>query len=75
MNCDWSQWGAWSECDATSGTCQKSRKRTKIQEAKNGGQVCSGSDTEQSSCNEGDCAQEEPKQMGKTISLSLKYIA
>ena len=66
MNCDWSQWGTWSECDATSGTCQKARKRSKIQ---NGGLVCSGSDTEESSCNEGECAHEEPKQMGKTITL------
>uniref|UniRef100_A0A1B0D6F1 Spondin-like TSP1 domain-containing protein n=1 Tax=Phlebotomus papatasi TaxID=29031 RepID=A0A1B0D6F1_PHLPP len=40
LDCLVSEWGSWSECDATCGTGMMSRNRTVVRPAQNGGKHC-----------------------------------
>ena len=41
VDCQWSDWNSWSSCSEKCGG-QKSRNRTKLQIAQNGGKECIG---------------------------------
>ena len=55
VNCIWSQWEEWSTCTKPCGFGSKSRNRTILVEASNGGVDCSGPTEMAISCNEGEC--------------------
>ena len=40
VDCQWQEWGAWSQCSSTCGNGQRSSLRIVKQEAKNGGEPC-----------------------------------
>ena len=56
MNGGWGEFGAWSECSASCGGAYRSRYRTCNNPAPvNGGEDCTGSNTETGICNENPC--------------------
>ena len=55
MNCEWSEYGEWSDCSKTCGGGEKSSTRTILQEPINGGNECEGEDTKIEPCNENSC--------------------
>ena len=55
-NCEWNEYGDWSECSATCGGGTHYRERTKKQEAEHGGQNCTGDAREEAACNTHNCA-------------------
>ena len=50
MDCEWGEFGDWSECTKTCGAGTQTRTRAKIQEAEHGGTECEGSSSEQRAC-------------------------
>ena len=40
MDCQWQEWGPWSQCSSTCGNGERSSLRIVKQEAKNGGEPC-----------------------------------
>ena len=50
VNCQWSSWGVWSQCSVTCGSGTKTKSRTKLTIARNGGRDCAGSSTYSSTC-------------------------
>ena len=40
MDCQWQEWGPWSQCSSTCGNGQRSSLRIVKQEANNGGEPC-----------------------------------
>lgn len=56
VNGVWSGWAAWSECSASCGTGKRTRIRGCNSPApSNGGDTCSGPDTEIAECYERNC--------------------
>lgn len=55
-NCEWNDFGAWSDCDKDCGGGTQSRTRTVFKEAKSGGKPCPGAPTEEQACNEAPCS-------------------
>ena len=57
MNCAWNTggWSAWGGCTATCGGGTQLRSRYVEQNAKNGGNPCTGSPVESQTCNTNDC--------------------
>ena len=57
VDCQWGEWNAWdsSQCLAPCAGKTETRSRIKKQELQDGGQDCSGSDTEERQCNIQDC--------------------
>lgn len=56
VNGGWSDWSAWSQCDATCGTGNQTRTRTCTNPAPGpGGLPCFGSDTDTQACDAGPC--------------------
>ena len=50
MNCAWSNWGKFSECNKSCGIGSKERTRTVATTAKNGGNECIGRNRDKESC-------------------------
>ena len=42
VDCEWGIYGVWSSCSKSCGSGVKSRSRSKVQEAENGGSPCVG---------------------------------
>lgn len=55
VDCKWNNFGEWSSCTKSCGTGIKSRTRSKLKEAKNGGTPCVGDSKETESCNSHGC--------------------
>ena len=53
--CVWGQWTSWSSCSQTCGGGTINRSRNITQPAKNAGDSCAGSSTQQMSCNPDPC--------------------
>ena len=53
--CVWGQWTSWSSCSKTCGGGTINRSRNITQPAKNAGDSCAGSSTQQMSCNPDPC--------------------
>ena len=53
--CVWGQWTTWSSCSKTCGGGTINRSRNITQQAKNAGDSCAGSSTQQMSCNPDPC--------------------
>ena len=53
--CVWGQWTSWSACSQTCGGGTINRSRNITQPAKNAGDSCAGSSTQQMSCNPDPC--------------------
>ena len=56
MNCEWSDFGEWSECSKSCGGGEKTSNRSVIKPALNGGKDCEGEDIQIESCNDQPCA-------------------
>ena len=56
--CVWGQWTSWSACSQTCGGGTINRSRNITQPAKNAGDSCAGSSTQQMSCNPDPCRKE-----------------
>ena len=55
INCLWSGFGQWSRCSVSCGTGTEQRKRMVLQQAKNGGEKCSGEAVETKPCKQPSC--------------------
>jgi len=55
VNCEWTEWGNWSDCSRTCGGGKIVRTRQKALEAANGGSECSGGSNETKECNLDGC--------------------
>ena len=55
-NCEWNDFGAWTECDKDCGGGAQSRTRTVFKTEKFGGKPCDGEANEERKCNENPCA-------------------
>ena len=55
VNCQWASWGSWQSCSRSCGGGTQKRYRTKSVVAQNGGNECSGSNTDTQSCNTNNC--------------------
>eukprot|EP01127_Copromyxa_protea_P011653 TRINITY_DN294_c0_g1_i1.p1 TRINITY_DN294_c0_g1~~TRINITY_DN294_c0_g1_i1.p1 ORF type:complete len:1674 (-),score=432.23 TRINITY_DN294_c0_g1_i1:61-4824(-) len=55
VDCQWSEWEAWSSCDKTCGTGSRNTKRSVVTYAANGGAECSGASTKSETCNTTPC--------------------
>ena len=55
INCMWGEFGEWSSCSKPCGEGEKSRTRSKLKEAENGGNPCYGDSIETESCNRHSC--------------------
>ena len=56
VDCKWSEYGQWSECN--SNTCKRTRKRTVIQIPRNGGKDCEGKEIETEPCTSDICGED-----------------
>ena len=56
VNCQWGSYGDWSSCSVSCGGGEKSRTRTVVTAASNGGHICVGNATETMVCNEAACS-------------------
>ena len=50
VDCKWDEWEPFGECTPSCGAGFKTAKRSKLQEAKNGGKECLGKDVKRLSC-------------------------
>ena len=50
VDCEWNEYGEWSECSAKCGVGEQTRTRTVKQEAESGGNLCSGPKEESKDC-------------------------
>ena len=55
VDCNWSIWEEWSLCSESCGIGSKMSKRKFIQEAKHGGNKCTGDSKRKEECNLGHC--------------------
>ena len=55
INCLWSGFGQWSRCSVSCGTGTEQRKRMVLQQAKNGGEKCTGEAVETKPCKQPSC--------------------
>ena len=55
INCEWDQFGEWSTCSKSCGGGEKSRIRSKLKQAENGGALCAGDAVDLTSCNSHNC--------------------
>jgi len=55
VNCEWSDWGGWSDCDRLCGGGWTHRQRQRKVLAHAGGQDCTGEPREEQSCNSDAC--------------------
>ena len=62
MDCQWGDFGEWSQCSATCAGGTQSRSRDVKMSESNGGQSCSGQKTEQKDCNTQPCTDENINQ-------------
>ena len=53
--CVWNEWGEWSDCTVTCGGGTKTKTRTVLKEATNGGPACDGEAEEQEACSTDNC--------------------
>ena len=56
MNCEWDEFGEWTECNASCGGGIQRRRRTVKIRASNGGSPCRGREIETRTCNTQDCS-------------------
>ena len=56
VDCKWSKYGNWSNCNASCGAGTEYRTRTVTQKEMFGGSKCLGNDTEFRKCNHGTCS-------------------
>ena len=54
-DCEWKEWGRWTACSKPCGGGQKTRKRTVKTPARNGGEECSGTPSDEQGCNTDAC--------------------
>ncbi|CAJ1370240.1 unnamed protein product [Effrenium voratum] len=54
-HCKWSDWEQWSPCPASCNGGTRSKSRTRVTEAANGGKACEGNRTEVAKCNTDPC--------------------
>ena len=55
MNCEWSDFGEWSECSKSCGGGERTSNRSVIKPALYGGKECEGEDIQIESCNDQPC--------------------
>ena len=55
MDCQWQEWGPWSQCSSTCGNGQRSSLRIVKQEAKNGGEPCNEIFEKHETCTNSQC--------------------
>ena len=55
MDCEWSDFGEWSECSKSCGGGEKTSNRSIIKLPLYGGIECEGKDTQIESCNDQPC--------------------
>ena len=55
VHCEWEEFGEWSSCSQTCGRGEQSRIRSTKTEAENGGNPCTGDETETQPCNTDSC--------------------
>ena len=55
MNCEWSDFGEWSECSKSCGGGEKSSNRIVIKPAQYGGKECEEKDIQTELCNDQPC--------------------
>ena len=55
VDCVWSSWSDWSSCSKSCDEGIKTKTRTKLTEASNGGSDCTGEVVNAIPCNEGEC--------------------
>ena len=53
--CVWNDWSDWSSCSKTCGDGIKTKIRTILRKARNNGDECKGSPSQDEACNEGCC--------------------
>ena len=56
IDCEWGKYGDWSSCSKTCGGGDKSRSRSILNQASNGGKDCEGEVTETTTCNNHACS-------------------
>ena len=56
VDCEWGDYGDWSECSESCGTGTEFRDRAVKISAQNGGEACTGEAREQKECNTHPCA-------------------
>ena len=72
MNCAWSNWGKFSECNKSCGSGDGSQERTRtiVTASQNGGKACDGSNKDTRNCNNGGCPGMKSKVI-KVLALML----
>ena len=64
IDCKWSEWSAWGECDKEYGDGQKHSQRMHLVPALFGGEECEGEETQTKPCNNLlECRQKEQEQL------------
>ena len=56
VDCKWGSFGEWESCSKTCGNGWKTRRRSILITAENGGRECIGNAAESKSCNNGGCS-------------------
>ena len=55
VDCKWDNYGEWSSCSKTCGGGKQTRTRTKIRDKAQGGEECTGTNTDARDCNTEAC--------------------
>ena len=55
VNCEWSDFGEWSECSKSCGGGEKTSSRSVVKPALYGGKECEGKEIQIESCNDQPC--------------------